>query len=205
MVEMTPEQLEIVLKVKELYLKYGIKSVTMDDACREIGISKKTMYQHFTDKSQLVEAAVMHEMEHRSTHFHQMIASSEDAIAEMVNIHQYMDRILKTHSHTVDYDMKKYYPALYNELSKQRHNHILSIHLNNINRGQAEGLYRTEVNPEIIAKMSLIRVDGCIDGCVFSVDELNSHQVFIGMMIYHIRGIATSKGIARLEELLKEQ
>ena len=52
----------ILLKVRELYMKYGIKSITMDDVASEIGISKKTLYQFVTDKDELVGKFIDHEI-----------------------------------------------------------------------------------------------------------------------------------------------
>jgi hypothetical protein len=75
----------------------------------------------------------------------------------------------------------------------------------NIEKGQREGCYRPEANAEIISKMNLLRFESSMDSCIFSSEELMSQDFFTEIFIYHIRGIGTAKGIAKMDELLKNQ
>jgi AcrR family transcriptional regulator len=199
---MTTEQMDIARKAKELYFRYGIKSVTMDDVARELGISKKTLYQHYSDKAELVEASVLQELAGAEKTIEALIADCADAIDEMLVIHKFMDKMARTHSYAAEYDLKKYYPALYSKVIKVKRDSIYSIWKSNMEKGKQSGHYRMELNTEIIAKMNLLRVESTMDTCILTTEELLSQDFFTEMFIYHIRGIGTPKGISRMEELL---
>lgn len=202
---MNQEQIEIIARVHDLYMRYGIKSVTMDDVARELGMSKKTLYQYFADKSELVEAVINQEMQNGVSIIDELLTAKVDAITEMLHIHQFMDKMARRHSHVTEYDLRKYYPNVYAQLLKFKREKTYTIWKNNMEKGKAEGLYRAEVNVEIIAKTNLLRSESSMDTCIFSSEELLSKDFFMEIFIYHIRGIATQAGIERLEELLKQQ
>ncbi len=199
---MTTEQTDIARKAKELYFRYGIKSVTMDDVARELGISKKTLYQHYSDKAELVEASVLQDMGEAQKTLEALIANCADAIDEMLTIHKFMDKMARMHSYAAEYDLKKYYPTLYMKVLTVKRDTIYSIWKSNMEKGKASGLYRMELNTEIIAKMNLLRFESTMDTCILTPEELLSQDFFTEIFIYHIRGIGTSKGISRMEELL---
>lgn len=199
---MTQEQEDILIRVKDLYLRYGIKSVTMDDVSRELGMSKKTLYQFFTDKSELVEGVIRFEIKRSVAIVDEIIGHGYDAIEEMYQIHRFMDAMARQHSHVAEYDLKKYYPAVFNDILKFKREHLYKIWKENIEKGKEQGYYRKEVNTEIISKTNLLRFESSMDTCIFSSEELLSQDFFTEILTYHIRGIATSKGIARFDELM---
>ncbi|MBN2165810.1 MAG: TetR/AcrR family transcriptional regulator [Marinilabiliaceae bacterium] len=200
---MSKEKEDITLKVKDLYFKYGIKSVSMDDVAHESGISKKTLYQHFKDKAELVESVINLVFNENMTIINTAIETCDDAISEMYEIHVFMNKIAREHSYSVEYDLKKYYPHLHELIINTKRERIYSIGLKNLKRGKKEGFYRPEINEKIIAKINLMRLESSIDNCIFSDNELLSQDYFKEMLIYHIRGIATHDGIKKLDSLLK--
>ena len=202
---MTPEHLDIIEKVKTMYLRYGIKSVTMEDVSRELGISKKTLYQYFTDKQQLVEGVAHFEMNRAKKSLQEIFEQEFDAIHEMYQLHCFLAEMAKHHSHVAEYDLKKYYPAIFQEIMNMKREWLNALWKTNIEKGKQEGYYRSEVNTEIIAKTNLLRFESSMDTCIFSDEEMESKDFFNEILIYHIRGIATSKGIDRLSELMQKQ
>lgn len=201
---MNQEQLEIINRVKELYFRYGIKSVTMDDVARELSISKKTLYQHFEDKEKLVEEVVNALLTEKTELVDNLINDCADAISEMVMIHQFMDKMSREHSYAMENDLRKYYPNSFSKIMSTKRSHMYKVAIENIQRGQKEGYYRPEVNGEIIAKTVLLRFESSIDSCIFTSEELLSQDFFNEILNYHVRGIATAKGIKRLEEILAQ-
>jgi AcrR family transcriptional regulator len=199
---MNPEQLEIVTRVKEMYFRYGIKSVTMDDVARELSISKKTLYQHFSDKEKLVEAVVQLLLSEKIDIIDELIKGCSDAVSEMFAIHQFMDNMSRDHSYAMENDLRKYYPTQFNQIVSTKRERIYRIGKENIERGQQTGYYRAEVNAELIAKTNLMRFESSMESCIFTCEELLSQDFFTEILIYHVRGIATAKGIDRLEEIL---
>lgn len=201
---LSQEHKDLLQRVAEMYMRYGIKSVSMDDVAREAGISKKTLYQYFTDKSELVEAFIQFESSRITGIIDQVISANLDAVTEMFEIHKFMDHMTRSHSHVAEYDLKKYYPQLFQQVLQTKRNRIYSIGKNNIDKGKQEGLYRNDVNGDIIAKMNLLRYESSMDSCIFSGEELLSQDFFMEMFIFFVRGIGTPKGIEIMEKLLQK-
>ncbi len=102
----------ILLRVYKLYNRFGIKSVTMDDVARELGISKKTLYQCVKDKSELVEKVVFFNTIHHRDLIYKIVAQKHNAIEELLEVNRYMNEMLKEQNPTLDYDLRKYYPEI---------------------------------------------------------------------------------------------
>lgn len=185
-------------------MKYGIKSITMDDVARELGISKKTLYQYITDKTDLVKKVVDLEIEEKAVDFSKMNCPGLNAIEEIFEVHKMVRQMLKDYNPSTEYDLRKYYPDLYNQVVKVRRERIYNNTVANLEKGKAEGLYRKELNNEIIAKLQLSRIETAFDDKVFTQEELLSPKLFLEIFVYHIRGIANEKGLQVLEKKMKE-
>lgn len=191
-------------RVIELYKKYGIKSVTMDDVSRELGISKKTLYQHVKDKRELIEKTVEFEYEKMIGHFREIEQMNLNAIAELFEVNKLLKMHLKYHSSSLEYDLKKYYPDIYKKIHSKQLQEMYQSVLRNINKGKDEGLYRKELNAEMIAKLYVGRMVNSQDNEFFSVNEFISQEAFREFFIYHIRGLANNKGISYLEKNIEK-
>lgn len=194
----------ILLKVRELYTKFGIKSITMDDVAMELGISKKTLYQYVTDKDDLVGKFTDNELILRQEEICKCFKTGFNAIEELFEISIFMNRIMKDQNPATEHDLKKYYPHHYYKTVRTRRERISNYILLNLKKGKEEGLYREELNEDIIAKLYLSRVESIHLTDLFTVEEFTSAKLFIELLIYHIRGIATAKGITVLETKIKE-
>jgi TetR/AcrR family transcriptional regulator, cholesterol catabolism regulator len=201
---MNEELNNILIKVRGLYGKYGIKSVTMDDVSRELGISKKTLYQYVKDKNELVEKVTSMEIEKYGCLFDELFGKNLSAIDELFEVYKMVKRMIKEHNPSQDYDLRKYYPDQYSRVLKIRRERMFNNVLNNIKKGKKEGLYRSELNEEIIAKIQLLRIETTFDTEIFSVEELLSTKVFFEFFVYHIHGMANEKGLKVLEQKLNE-
>jgi AcrR family transcriptional regulator len=201
---MNEELKNILLKVRELYMKYGIKSITMDDVARELSISKKTLYQYVTDKDDLVGKFVDHEIEIRQEEISKCFGFGFNAIEELFEISIFMNKLMRDQNPATDYDLKKYYPQHHQKTLNARREGIYRYILGNLKKGVQEGLYRKDMNKEIIAKLYLWRSEDSNLNDLFTVEEFTSIKLFVELLTYHIRGIATEKGIMVLGEKVKE-
>jgi AcrR family transcriptional regulator len=201
---MNDELLNILQKVRCLYMKYGIKSVTMDDVSRELGISKKTLYQYISDKNELVEKVVELELKEKDVFFKTTNHKNTNAIENIFEVHRMVQQMIRDYNPATDYDLRKYYPELYARVLKKRREYIYNNILGNLKKGKSEGLYRSDFNDELIAKVQLSRVESGFDDTIFTQEELQSSQLFWEIFIYHIRGIANERGLVVLEEKIKE-
>ncbi len=196
---------QILERVTALFMRYGIKSMTMDDVARELGISKKTLYTYVSNKEELVEKVLEHI--HDSHNKNMECAGNVknlNAIEVLMVVNDMVNKMIQEHNPSTEYDLKKYYPELYKKFLTRRNEHIFSSILLNIQQGKDEGLYRTEINNELIAKLYVNRINTMTEDDTFTIEELKSSNLFLQVMEFHIRGLASPKGIEVLEkELMK--
>ena len=201
---MNEELKNILSKVRELYTKYGIKSITMDDVARELGISKKTLYQFVSDKDDLVGKFIDNEIEIRQEEICKCFKIGLNAIEELFEISLFMNKMIKDQNPATEYDLKKYYTHHYQKVVKIRRERMYNYILLNLQKGKEEGLYRKEMNEEVIAKFHLSRAESIHFDELFTIEEFTSIKLFIELLSYHVRGIATPKGIEVLENKIKQ-
>lgn len=200
---MNDELKNILLKVRDWFMKYGIKSITMDDIAKELGISKKTLYQYVTDKDDLVGKVIDNEIARRQEEICKCFRIGFNAIEELFEISMYMNKILRNQNPATEYDLRKYYPHHYQKIAKTRREGIFNYILQNLKKGIKEGLYRKDLNIEIIARLYLLRSESIGTNDLFTIEEFTSDKLFTELLTYHVRGIATEKGILVLEEKIK--
>ncbi|HOT13883.1 MAG TPA: TetR/AcrR family transcriptional regulator [Bacteroidales bacterium] len=201
---MNEELKQIIEKVQALYFKYGIKSVTMDDVARELGMSKKTLYQHVSDKNDLVQKVVNYVMERDHDEFDEIFENHKNAIEELIEMTLYINKVMKNHNPSTIYDLKKYYPNLYKVMMEKRRDKMFQHTINNLKKGKEQGIYRTEIKEDIIAKYTTILTFQTFENDTLDMNEFTSPDFFNEVFSYHIRGIANAKGLEILEHNLNK-
>ena len=191
---------EILVKVSEQFRKYGIKSMTMDDVARELGISKKTLYQYVADKTDLINKLIDYEIETAVSQFNNVLKTELNAIEELFEINRFMAGMIKRNSASFDFDLKKYYPDIFQRVQSIRRNKIFNATLENLKKGKIQGLYRQELNEEVLTKLHVFRIENIHNSAIFNMEEISSGIVFKEIFVYHIRGISNEKGIKFLEK-----
>jgi AcrR family transcriptional regulator len=200
---MNKEFEKILEKVSVLYRKYGIKSVTMDDVARELGISKKTLYQYVSDKTELVEKVVEHTRHCNFSSMKDMKTINGNAIEQLIEVSQMVNSLMKNHSPSYEYDLKKYYPEIFRNLMSARREVMYESMLANIRQGKKEGVYREELDEVIISKLHLLRMENLQSNEIFKEEEMHTSKFFRELFVYHIHGLATLKGLDILNKNMK--
>jgi len=198
------EYQQLIDKVTQLYEQYGIKSVTMDDVARELGISKKTLYNYVSNKEDLVNHYIDHITTQRNCSVDEIREKGYNAIEEFFAVNQHVIEMLKHYNPATEYDLKKYYPQHYQRLRQVRRENMFSAVKRNIQKGKEEGLYRQDLDEDIIARVHVSRIENSFANEMFDISELISWQFIREMMVYHMRGIATEKGLEFFYRLLQE-
>jgi TetR/AcrR family transcriptional regulator, cholesterol catabolism regulator len=201
---MNEELQNILHKVRLLFMKYGIKSITMDDVAREIGISKKTLYQYVENKNDLLNKVLDMELEESECNIEKVDNSGINAIEALFIVLKFLNMITKEYSSSAIYDLKKYYPDLYNKMNRLRREKIYNRVIKNLNKGIEEGFYRKDINEQLIAKIQVERMENAIDSDYLSIEELSTPDIFLEIFKYHIRGIATEKGLKELDKEIEK-
>lgn len=204
-IQADPKELQILHAAGQLYAKYGIKSVTMDDISRHLGISKKTLYQYVTDKTDLVEKVIMRESMERKKDFDAIYNGKLNAIEELLEVNRFVNKLFKDYNPSKEYDLQKYYPEIYQKIRELRRVNMYQASRNNILKGQKQGIYRKDLDADMISKLHVFRVENLIEFDLFRVEEITSDHFCNELMKYHIYGIANEKGIKYYNEQLNNQ
>ncbi len=193
------------LRVYELYNRFGIKSVTMDDVSRELGISKKTLYECIKDKTELVRLVMEMTFKYHNNKLTEIANSGLNAIEELFVVNRYMSQMLKDQNPTLLYDMHKYYPELHRDLMHDQRERMHEAIRTNLIKGIAEGIYRKELNVDVISHLHMSRMEYRYRQDLFQVAEIDSAEVMREIFIYHMHGIANENGIKILNEKLNSE
>jgi TetR/AcrR family transcriptional regulator, cholesterol catabolism regulator len=151
MIESEPRQ-RIKEAAHDLFMLYGIRSVSMDDIAANLGMSKKTIYQYFKDKDDLVEAVVDDVIVSNQSGCLQDKNRSENAVHEIFLAMDMMAEMFKTMNPSIVYDMQKYHPAAFRRFMKHKNEFLFNLCKQNLERGVAEELYRPELDLDILCK-----------------------------------------------------
>lgn len=191
---MNPKAQYILEQVGKLYHRYGIKSVTMDDVATQLGISKKTIYDFFSDKEDLVKQVLMFEHDHRCGFLNAIEDKKFNAVEESFEVYQMINAMFRESNPSMEYDIRKYYPSLFLKIREIRRKQMFESVYNNLNKGKKEGLYRKELNSKIIAKLHVFRTENLFDNDMFTQEELTSFTMFHEIFVYHLHGILSHEG-----------
>jgi len=199
---MKDRRIEIAEKVCKLYRNYGIKSVTMDDVAHHLGISKKTLYEYFSDKRDLVIAVMRSISQNKTVDFSVPQEQNVNAIEELFYYYNVQVKMIRDHKPSFIYDLKKYYPDLYEKFQKDKKQRIHNSVQNNLIKGKKEGLFRNDLNEDVIARLNLMRIEGIMNSGTFSLEEMVSPDLFSEIFRYHVYGIVSDKGRELFEKEL---
>lgn len=192
----------ILTQALQVFMRKGIKCISMDDMARELGISKKTLYLHVKDKEELVDLATDVFCEKEDCEINQIIAQNLNAIEESLAIKKWVLSVMKCIHPAVGYDLEKYHPKVSKKMQANRAKNVYKTIFDNIIKGQNEGLYRADLNAEIIAKIYIARMEIFFDENMFPSSTFVISDLYLEAFEYHIRGIASAKGIKLLESAI---
>jgi TetR/AcrR family transcriptional regulator, cholesterol catabolism regulator len=194
----------ILEKSQELFFRYGIKTVTMDDVAKEVGISKKTIYQHFSDKDSIVYAVVEAHFMQECRQQEKLQAEATDPIAEVVMSSEMMRQVLTGMNPSMFLDLKRYYPSAWQLFTEFKNGFIFDLIRNNLLKGIEQGLYRTELNIEVLARLRNEEIELGFDPQIFPANKTNILEVQLVFLDHFLRGIMTDNGLKLYENYLQK-
>ncbi|MEM9001230.1 MAG: TetR/AcrR family transcriptional regulator [Bacteroidota bacterium] len=185
---------KILNKATELFLNLGFKSVTMDDLANEMGISKKTIYSHFENKTKLVEESTMNLFWFISNGIDNIIALKKNPIEELYEIKKFVMMHLKDEKSSPQYQLQKYYPKLHETIKKMHYDLMGQRILDNVKHGVEMGIYRENLDVEFVSRIYFSGVNCIKDNNLFPSQVFSMSQLMDNYLEYHLRGIVTPKG-----------
>lgn len=191
----------------ELFCQRGIKSVSMDDIAQFLGMSKKTIYKWFENKNEIVVAstgAYLSGMQQRCEVF---LQDSNNAIEELFNIMGMTRELFNQFHPSVFYDLQKYHPEAWQLWVKHRDEFMFEKIKLNLLRGIKEGLFRKDLDVEVMAKLRLAQIELPFNPVLFPPHKYDLKRVQMASLEHYMLGLATLKGHKLINELkhIKEE
>lgn len=197
---MDQTRIEITQKALELFMRYGLRSVSMDDISKSVGMSKKTLYQYYSNKEALVMNALEYQENRDAAAFASIQARSADAIDEMVQIAEYFLTILQDFGLSLIYDLQKYYPQAWKKV-RDFHNMFLRQEIKaNIERGIKEKYYRQDLDPGLVSWLYVASSWSIVDDGIISFKEFNPQHLIKQHVMYHLYGLLSAYGHDQLKD-----
>ncbi len=193
--DLSEERQHIIEAAHHLFLSRGFRSVTMDDLARELKISKKTLYKHFTDKDELVNKCVANHIAYMEALVHEQCTQQETAIDEMLLVAKCLADLRQEMHPSVFFELEKYHQKAYELINKHKEDFVKRLIIENIDRGKKEGIYRENLDAEFTAMFYLNAMQELMHSSINGRPALHYLTQFFE---YHLRGIASEKGLQLL-------
>lgn len=185
---------KIIQEAAELMGQFGIRTVTMDDISKNLGISKKTLYQYFKDKKELVNKVTEMHLALEQARFDATAMDSEDSVQELILVSQCLRESLKDMKMGLMKELQKFYPDAWLMYEDFKQNVMMKTICQAIERGQAEGYFRQNINPQLIAIMRMEQVQAFFMTNLFPKEKLTIAEVQMHLFDHFIHGLFTLKG-----------
>jgi AcrR family transcriptional regulator len=196
---MEPKE-RILCKAHDLFNRYGFKRVTMDEIALKTGMSKKTIYQLFANKDEIVDAVVEELLSKSMCTCEQNTAKAENAVHEIFLNTEMVEEMLREMNPILYEDMEKFFPAVYAKFFDYKNKYIFQKVYENLKRGIEEGFFREELNIDIIAKFRVATLFIPFSQEIFPYAKYNLAQVEVETLELYLYGISTAEG----QELIKK-
>ncbi|MBX2841392.1 MAG: TetR/AcrR family transcriptional regulator [Flammeovirgaceae bacterium] len=189
----------------QLFREYGIKSVTMDDMANQLSISKKTIYQFFKDKDEIVVMCTGKMLQEQEEEINRFRSEAKDIIDELILIMEYFKKVLRVINPTFISDMEKYHPNAWKLFINHKDNCIKDTLMASMKRGVEEGFFRPDINIEILAKMRMEQTQLAFNQRIFPFQKYDIFQIQVQFTEHFVLGLCTPKGYEKLTKYKNSQ
>jgi len=195
----------ILEKATDLFMRYGIRSITMDEIAAQLAISKKTIYQFFTDKDEIVDAVVNQEIRKNEEECEYFKQNSENSLHEIFLALDHMEQMMKSMNPLIMYDLEKHHPKSYKKFRNHKYQYMYAMVKNNLDRGILEENYRSDINPDIVARHRIESAFMSFNQDVFPHNRYKISELCYELAILYLHSISTPKGKKLIEKYLTER
>ncbi|WP_363146356.1 TetR/AcrR family transcriptional regulator [Winogradskyella sp.] len=176
----------------------------MDDIANELGISKKTIYVHFSNKTKLVEAVTFHLFDTICDGIDDICDNAPNPIEELYSIKMFVMQHLKNEKTSPQYQLKKYYPLIHSQLKFKQFEKMHNSVQESLQQGVNTGVFRDNIDVNFISRMYFTGMTGIKDNMFFPPEEFNMEYLMESYLEYHLRAIVTEKGFTILNQFITE-
>jgi AcrR family transcriptional regulator len=191
---------DILERILSMFMRYGIRSITMDDIARELGISKKTLYHDFEDKTSLINRVIGFGMIQSRKFLEEVNRSEINAIEEIFLVNGRIHKERSRYSPTFYYDLKRYYPETYRRWINDKRQNMYDLIVGNLQKGKREGFYRQEIHEHTIGRLYMARMEMLDSSEIIEGHETLSSEFMQEVFTYHLHGICNENGLKTFSE-----
>ncbi len=177
-----------------LFMRNGIKSVSMDDIAASLAMSKKTLYKWFENKDQIVLATMDLHLHKVQGECGALAGQSANAVEEMVSLTTWAEKQFSSIHPAIFYDLRKYYLTAWQLFVAHKSTFILTQITQNLRRGMAEGFYRPNLDVEVLGRMHLAQIDLLFNADLYPTAQFGAPRLRRAFDEHFLLGVATLKG-----------
>jgi len=198
------DKIDLILRTSgTLFRKYGIRSISMDDIAKELGMSKKTLYQYVENKTDLIEKLLNHLIS-ASPACVTDDSKNMNAIDVLLQVSVKVSEEIKEMNPAIAFDLEKFYPVIYRNFVQAKREHVYKKIKENLEQGIREGIYRSDVDSDLVAKLYVQKLIDLHDPEFLSSVDFSFEKVFQVMFDNHIRGISNPVGLTYYQKLINQ-
>ncbi len=193
---------------RELFFKHGTKTITMDDITKHIGMSKKTLYQYFSNKDEVVESIMLKQMQEHECECQRMADEAANVIEEVFSTMNHMGTFFSQANPNLFYDLQKYHSSSWNIFKKFKDEYMVKLVEESIKKGIKQGVVRPDIDSKIFARLRIKEVEMGFDPTTFPPEKFKIVDVQLALMDHFLHGICTLKGhkmINRYKAIIEEE
>ncbi len=181
-------------KAHDLFMQYGVRSVTMDEIALQMGVSKKTIYQYYADKDELVDAVMVDIIRYNQDCCTKDRQAAKDAVHEVFLAIDMMQEMFQNMNPTILFELEKYYPPSFEKFKQHKYSFLYKVLKENLERGIAEELYRDDIDMHILIKLRLETMMMPFNQVLFPKNKYSLIKVETEFTTNFLFGLATIKG-----------
>ena len=195
------EKTNFLSKATQLFIENGAKSVTMDEIAKEFGISKKTLYQKYKNKEELLEEVLKYKLQEVIERLKYLDDNIDNAVARMFCRDEEIDKVSHSNNNILIRQLLKYYPAIFHKHMLNFSTKFSEVLVHNIEKGRKQGLYREDFDPELYAKLFFQLVMSYDSSPYFDVELIERENFMQETMFFYLNAITNEKGKEVLKNL----
>ena len=197
------ENTQFLVKASELFLEHGAKTLTMEDISKSFGISKKTLYVKYKNKEELIEAVLHFKLDEIITRLQFLDDQIENAVERMFCRDEQLEKVADSNNRLLIKQLHKYYPAIFNKHMLEFAEKFSQVMLHNIEKGRAQGYYRTNFDAELYAKFFFQLIMSMESSLYLDPNVIDKVYYKNELMNMYMNAITTEKGKQILKKLNK--
>lgn len=204
---MTPEE-KILKGAQELFFKYGIRSVTMDDIAKNLGMSKKTIYQYFKEKEEIIHSLIKCDVDNHQCAFRMIHEETGNVVEEVFEMMKRMAEIFGKVNPLMFYELQRYYPQTWKLVKDFKTNFVQKMVESSLEKGKKDGLVRQDVNVKVLARLRMEKIEMAFNPNIYPPDKFNVVDVQLSLAEHFLYGVCTLKGhklINKYKELNEDE